>query len=62
MTEARELFNSPTKKDLGIHVELIDNAKYAVKGEGIILFQLQSRGSFEAQDVLNVPVLKKNLL
>jgi hypothetical protein len=43
-------------------VELGDNAKYAVKDEGTILFQLESSGSLEAQDVLYVPRLKKNLL
>jgi hypothetical protein len=43
-------------------VELGDDAKYAVKGEGTILFQLESGGSLEAQDVLYVPGLKKNLL
>jgi hypothetical protein len=42
MTEARELFNSLTEKDSRIHVELGDDAKYAVKGEGTILFQLES--------------------
>jgi hypothetical protein len=41
-------------------VELGDNAKYAVKGEGTILFQLESGGSLEAQDVLYVPGMKKN--
>jgi hypothetical protein len=50
MTEVRELFNSLTEKDSGINVELGDDAKYAVKGEGTILFQLESGGSFEAQD------------
>jgi hypothetical protein len=62
MTEARELFNSLTKKDSGIHVELGDDAKYAVKVEGTILFQLESGGLLEAHDVLYVPWLKKNLL
>jgi hypothetical protein len=42
MTEARELFNSLTEKDSGTHVELGDDAKYAVKGEGTIMFQLES--------------------
>jgi hypothetical protein len=50
------------EKDSGTHVELGDDAKYAVKGEGTILFQLESGGSFEAQDVLYVPELKKNFL
>jgi hypothetical protein len=43
-------------------VELGDDAKYAVKGEGTILFQLESGGSFEAHDVLYVLGLKKNFL
>jgi hypothetical protein len=47
---------------LRIHVELGDDAKYAVKGEGTILFQLESGGSFDAQDVLYVPGLRKNFL
>jgi hypothetical protein len=62
MTEAWELFNSLMEKDSGIHVELGDDAKYVVKGEGTILFQLESGGSFEAQDVLYVLGLKKNFL
>jgi hypothetical protein len=61
MTEAWELFSSLTK-ELGIHVELSDDAKYAVKGEGTIVFQLESGGSFEAHDVLYVPRTKKKLL
>jgi hypothetical protein len=62
MTEAWELFSSLTEMDSGIHVELGDDAKYVVKGEGTILFQLESGNSFDAQDVLYVPGLKKNLL
>jgi hypothetical protein len=42
-------------------VELGDDAKYAVKGEGIIAFHLNSGGLFDAHDVLYVPGLKKNL-
>jgi hypothetical protein len=61
MTESRELF-CILKEDSGIHVELGGDAKYAMKGEGTILFQLELGGSFEAQDVLYVPALKKNFL
>jgi hypothetical protein len=38
MTEARELFSSLTKTNSRIHVELGDDAKYTVKGEGTVLF------------------------
>jgi hypothetical protein len=55
MTESRELFNTLTE-------ELGDDAKYAVNGDGTILFKLESRGSFEALDVLYVQRMKKNLL
>jgi hypothetical protein len=58
ITESRELF-CILKEDSGIHVELGGDAKYAMKGEGTILFQLELGGSFEAQDVLYVPTLKK---
>lgn len=43
-------------------MELGDDVRYAVKGEGTIMFQLELGGFFEAQDVLYVPGLKKNLL
>jgi hypothetical protein len=45
-----------------VHVEIGYDAKYAVEGEGTIMFQLKSRGSFDVHDVLYVPYLKKNLL
>ena len=45
MTEARELFSSLTESDSDVHVELGDDAKYAVKGEGTITFHLESGGS-----------------
>jgi hypothetical protein len=62
MTGARELFSSLTEKDSGIHVELDNDAKYAVKGVGTILFQLESGGLLEVKDVLYVLGLRKNLL
>lgn len=61
MTKAWELFSSLMEKDLGIHVVLGDDAKYSVKGEGTIKFRLESSNSFDAQDVLYVPILRKNL-
>jgi hypothetical protein len=38
MIEAHELFSSLMERDSGVHVELGDDAKYAMKGEGIVLF------------------------
>jgi hypothetical protein len=61
ITKSRELF-CILKEDSGIHVELGGDAKYAMKGEGTILFQRELGGSFEARDVLYVPALKKNFL
>jgi hypothetical protein len=43
-------------------VDLGDDAKYAVKGEGTIFFQLELGGSLDAQDVLYVQGLKNNFL
>jgi hypothetical protein len=43
-------------------VELGDDAKYAMKGEGTILFQLESGNLFDTQYVLYVPRLNKHLL
>jgi hypothetical protein len=38
MEKAWELWSSLMEKDLGIHVELGDDAKYVMKWEGTILF------------------------
>ena len=56
MKKAQEIFSSLIEKDSGIHVELGDDAKYVVKGEGTILFHIESGGSLEYHDVLYVPV------
>jgi hypothetical protein len=45
-----------------LHVELGDNAKYAFKGVGTTLFQLNSEKPLKMSEVLYVPGLKKNLL
>ena len=48
MKEAWELFNSLMEMNTRIHVELSDDAKCAVKEEGIVLFQIESKGLFNA--------------
>jgi hypothetical protein len=50
MTKSWELFSSLMKKDSKTHVELGDNVKYTLNGEGTIWFQLKSGGSLEAQE------------
>ena len=62
ITEARELLSKFTKMNSGIHVGLGDDAKYAVSEEGKFSFQLESGGLFDAQDVLFLARMKKNLL
>jgi hypothetical protein len=62
MTEAWELFISMIESDSDVHVELGDDVMYALKGEGTIMFHLESRGLLDSQDVLYILGLKKNLL
>jgi hypothetical protein len=62
MIEAWDLFNSLVEKDSSIYVELGYDAKYAVKGEGTILFQLDLGDLFESKDVLYVLGIRRNFL
>jgi hypothetical protein len=50
------------KQNLGVQVELGDDAKYPVAGVGTIPFQLESGDSLDFNDVLFVPSPRKNLL
>lgn len=43
-------------------MELGDNTKYAVKGDGSTYFQLESGGNIHINVVLYVPSLKKNMI
>jgi hypothetical protein len=47
MKKAWEKFSSLIEKDSWTHVELGDDTKYVVKGEGTIWFHLELGGSFE---------------
>ena len=62
MTRCQSQLTDLSKKDSSLHVELGDNAKYAVKGMGSTSFQLDSRDTLHMSDILLVPGLKKNLL
>jgi hypothetical protein len=57
MTKAREPFNSLSEEDSELHIELGNNAKYPVRGQGTIQLQLKLEGSFDAHEVLYVPGL-----
>ena len=50
------------ERDLDVHVQLGDDAKETVKGEGKITFWLELGGSLNAHNVLYVPGLKKKSL
>jgi hypothetical protein len=62
MKKSRDIFSSLSERDLDVHVELGDDATYAMKGEGIITFQLESIGSLDAWDMIYIPGLKNNFL
>jgi hypothetical protein len=55
MIEAQELFSSLTGRDSNVHVDIGDDVMYAVKGERIVTFQLESRGLLDSHDVIYVP-------
>jgi hypothetical protein len=62
MIESWELFSGLMERDLDVHVQHGDDAKYAMKGEGIVMLQHKSGGLLDAQDVHYVPGLKKKFL
>jgi hypothetical protein len=62
MAEAHELFSSLMEKDSKVHVELGDNSRYALKGEGTFMFHLDSGGLLYSHDVFYVPGLNRNFL
>jgi hypothetical protein len=62
MTGARELFESFTESDSDVHVELGMGTKHAVKGSGIVPFQMESGGMLRVMDVLWVPELRRSVL
>jgi hypothetical protein len=54
MMGTHELFTSLSEMDSDLHVELGTNAKCAVGGVGTVKFQLESGGSLEVANVLNL--------
>jgi hypothetical protein len=56
------LFEIFTKSDSDMHVELGMGTKHAVKGFGIVSFQMESRGALRVTNVLWVLELKRSVL
>jgi hypothetical protein len=55
MTGARELFESFTELDSDVYMELGMGTKHAVKGSGIVPYQMESVGVMRVMDMLWVP-------
>jgi hypothetical protein len=55
LTRARELFESFTKLDSNVHVELGMGTKHATKGSRIVSFWMELGGVLRVMDVLWAP-------
>ena len=62
MSSDKNLFNTLEEKDLQMRIEMGDDGKYRVSGEGTILFQRKHGAPLTLTDVKYVPGLKKNLV
>ena len=62
MTDNKSLFNTLEEKDLKMHIEMGDDGKYHVLGEGMVVFQREHGAPLTLSDVKCVSRLKKNLV
>eukprot|EP00253_Pinus_taeda_P012616 PITA_12616 len=62
MTNDKSLFSTLEEKDLKMHIEMGDDGKYHVSGEGTVVFQREHGAPLTLTDVKYVPGLKKNLV
>lgn len=62
MTDDKSLFSTLEEKYLKMHIEMGDDGKYRVSGEGIVVFQRKHGAPLSLTDVNYVPRLKKNLV
>lgn len=62
MTGYQSALTNLTEKKSSVHVELGDDATYAIQGVGSTSFRLDSRIILHIEAILFVPGLKKNLL
>eukprot|EP00253_Pinus_taeda_P036303 PITA_36303 len=62
MTDDKNLFSTLEEKDLKMHIEMGDDGKYHVLGEGIVVFYREHGSPLTLIDAKYVPGVKKNLL
>eukprot|EP00253_Pinus_taeda_P014171 PITA_14171 len=62
MTDDKSLFSTLEEKDLQMRIEMGDDGKYCVSGEGTIVFQREHGAPLTLTNVKFVPGLKKNLV
>lgn len=62
MTDDKSLFNTLEEKDLNMRIEMGDDGKYCVSGEGTIVFQRDQGAPLTLTNVKYVLGLKKNLV
>ena len=62
MTGDKSLFSTLEEKDLKILIEMGDDGKYRVSGEGTVVFQREHGASITLTDVKYVSGLKKYLV
>eukprot|EP00253_Pinus_taeda_P028177 PITA_28177 len=62
MTDDKSLFSTLEEKDLKMRIEMSDDGKYRVLGEGMVVFQREHGAPLTLTNVKYVPGLKKNLV
>eukprot|EP00253_Pinus_taeda_P022791 PITA_22791 len=62
MIDDKNLFSTLEEKDLQMRIEMGDDGKYCVSGEGTVVFQREHGAPLTLTDVKYVPGLKKNLV
>ena len=62
MSSDKNLFSTLEEKDLQMRIEMGDDGKYHVLGEGTVVFQREHEAPLTLTNVKYVPGLKKNLV
>eukprot|EP00253_Pinus_taeda_P027998 PITA_27998 len=62
MSREKNIFNTLEEKDLEIQIEMGDEGKYHVSGEGMVVFQREHGSPLTLSNVMYVTGLKNNLM